>query len=663
MKTTTRRALVGAFTTLALLPTGAHAAAGLSPADTLPGTVAASTTEEAEEDAQLLLLLDGSRSMEDPDAEGNPKIDAAKSAVRAVIADLDPQQQVGLRTFGATVPVDQPTEAKCTDSELVVPIGSGNATALNAAVDDYTPTGETPIAHALQEAAADLGESGNRTVLLVSDGIATCDPDPCEVAEQLTADGLDLQVHTVGLGADEATRSQLQCIAEAAGGTYYDAQDTESLTEALTRLTTRAFRPFTIMGTPVVGSLEIPDAPVLAPGLYTDTIAIRESTRKHYAIERTAPGSRIYVGATMRPSRPGGSSAFTLRLQTRDGRNCSTTVAAVFSMGMTNSFGSAGTSTADSGSGECAEADTIIASIEAQGGSEQILDQPLEITVEELGPATNEDALPGGAADAEWSGLESGRAAGEVRGGASFHDAPLVEPGTTYDTDLVPGEIAFFRVPVDYGQGLEALVEVPNLSGPLADEVGAITDIVDVAIYSPQRAEVHDVLADTPYQERVVVNKNQVSRAAATMPEVRWLNKDADGEGTVAGDYIVMVSLTSDREKLVPLPMTLTTNLVGEPHGAPTLAAPGTGDVAAQTGDLAEEATGDETGATEDVQDSVTGSSPPVEDEGGTGATAESGAEEGADEAGVPALVWALGGAGVLLAAVGAILLGRRSAA
>ena len=83
----------------------------------------------------------------------------------------------------------------------------------------------------------------------------------------------------------------------------------------------------------------------------------------------------------------------------------------------------------------------------------------------------------------------------------------------------------------------------------------------------------------------------------------------------------------------------------------------------AQTGDLAEEATGDETGATEDVQDSVTGSSPPVEDEGGTGATAESGAEEGADEAGVPALVWALGGAGVLLAAVGAILLGRRSAA
>ena len=45
-----------------------------------------------------------------------------------------------------------------------------------------------------ETAAADLGASGNRTVLLVSDGIATCDPDPCEVAEQLTADGLDLQV-------------------------------------------------------------------------------------------------------------------------------------------------------------------------------------------------------------------------------------------------------------------------------------------------------------------------------------------------------------------------------------------------------------------------------------------------------------------------------------
>ena len=61
-----------------------------------------------------------------------------------------------------------------------------DADALHDAVADYAPTGETPIAYALQQAATDLGPDGNRTVVLVSDGIATCDPDPCEVAEQGT---------------------------------------------------------------------------------------------------------------------------------------------------------------------------------------------------------------------------------------------------------------------------------------------------------------------------------------------------------------------------------------------------------------------------------------------------------------------------------------------
>src|SRR5690606_38501301 len=152
-----------------------------------------------------------------------PRIDAARTALHAMIEELAPEQAVGLRVFGGAVHEDRPDAQTCVDSELVVPVGTGNADALSQAVEAYAPLGDTPIAYALQQAAGDLSEAGERTIVLVSDGVETCDPDPCEVARELRAGGLDLVVHTVGLGADDRTRSQLQCIAAAGGGEYFGA--------------------------------------------------------------------------------------------------------------------------------------------------------------------------------------------------------------------------------------------------------------------------------------------------------------------------------------------------------------------------------------------------------------------------------------------------------
>ncbi|SOC52156.1 vWA domain-containing protein [Ornithinimicrobium cerasi] len=292
----------------------------LAPHAAVGAPIAAQPTDGAG-DASMLLLLDASRSMEDPDAEGEPKIDAARAALDELIDGLDPAQSVGLRVFGGSVALDQPAKDKCTDSELVVPIGTDNADALSTAVEDYSPLGETPIAHALHEAAQDLGEVGNRTIVLVSDGIATCDPDPCEVAEQLTADGLDLVVHTVGLGADEQTRGQLQCIAEAGGGKYYDATDAASLTSVLTRVSSRAFRPFTVQGTPVSGTTDATGGPDLTPGgQYTDTFGV-PGQPKSYTIRRSVPGTEIWVGASGQPS-SGRTAMAELQLETTEGRTC-----------------------------------------------------------------------------------------------------------------------------------------------------------------------------------------------------------------------------------------------------------------------------------------------------------------------------------------------------
>ena len=57
--------------------------------------------------------------------------------------------------------------------------------------------------------------------------------DPCALAEILRAGGIDLVIHTVGLGVGDDAQRQLQCIAEKGGGNYYHADSSEALRKAL----------------------------------------------------------------------------------------------------------------------------------------------------------------------------------------------------------------------------------------------------------------------------------------------------------------------------------------------------------------------------------------------------------------------------------------------
>jgi hypothetical protein len=72
-------------------------------------------------------------------------------------------------------------------------------------------------------------------VLLVSDGKETCEGDPCATAKALAEADAKLVMHVVGFGVDEVTRSQLQCIARNARGSYFDAASAGQLTGVLGR--------------------------------------------------------------------------------------------------------------------------------------------------------------------------------------------------------------------------------------------------------------------------------------------------------------------------------------------------------------------------------------------------------------------------------------------
>ena len=149
----------------------------------------------------MVLVLDSSGSMKERTGAGETKIAAAREALTAVIGSLPDEQAVGLRVYGAEV-FSRDDPGACTDSRLVVPVETGNRDRLREAVGRYTPYGETPIGHALQEAGRDLGSEGKRTIVLVSDGEPTCTPDPCVVARDLAQQGVDLTIDVVGLDVD-----------------------------------------------------------------------------------------------------------------------------------------------------------------------------------------------------------------------------------------------------------------------------------------------------------------------------------------------------------------------------------------------------------------------------------------------------------------------------
>ena len=140
-----------------------------------------------------------------------------------------------MRAYGHQSPT---SKKDCKDTSLLTPFNasSHNKQAIIGQARALEPQGYTPITystHACGSRTLTSEESATRTIVLVSDGKETCQGDPCATAKALAEADAKLVVHTVGIGVDSVTRSQLQCIARMARGNYYDANSTSELSRAL----------------------------------------------------------------------------------------------------------------------------------------------------------------------------------------------------------------------------------------------------------------------------------------------------------------------------------------------------------------------------------------------------------------------------------------------
>jgi Ca-activated chloride channel homolog len=236
--------------------------------------VSAQAPPSEENSSSLLLILDASGSMNSNDGSGQSKIAAAKQALYQMVDSLPEGSRVGLRVYGhRTSNSEKDRAAGCRDTELIAPVQALNRQAMKDAIGGFQARGWTPIGSSLQAAEKDLPASGQRTIVLVSDGLDTCgQPDPCEVVRDLARRGVNLKVHTVGFQVDAQAREQLRCIAAATGGTYQDAANAVALSGQLKQLSARATRSLKSEGKRVEGGASYREAPHLTPGLYNDTI-------------------------------------------------------------------------------------------------------------------------------------------------------------------------------------------------------------------------------------------------------------------------------------------------------------------------------------------------------------------------------------------------------
>ena len=169
---------------------------------------------------RILFLLDASGSMMAP-WEGQPRWNVAKRMLSKMVDSLNayPNLELGLRVYGHQYPN---SEKNCQDSRLEVPFAPRNAKAIKDKLATLKAQGNTPITYSLEQSANDFptDKSSRNVLLLITDGLESCNADPCKASLALQRKHVFLKPFVIGIGAERDFGQQLACL-----GQYYNAAE------------------------------------------------------------------------------------------------------------------------------------------------------------------------------------------------------------------------------------------------------------------------------------------------------------------------------------------------------------------------------------------------------------------------------------------------------
>jgi Ca-activated chloride channel family protein len=272
--------------------------------------------------------------------------------------------------------------------------------------------------------------------------------------------------------------------------------------------------------------------------------------------------------------------------------------------------------------------------------------------VVETPPLANTTGLPGPFEDDPvWINPTAAGKTAPAKGGVSFIDAPVLEPGS-YTDSIVQGETLTYQVNLDWGQQLNAQAKFPRLDEQHKAAVAGMP-LATLAVYGPARAPVSRT--GSPFQTlHFYTNIGPFALSTAVGP-VRALNPQASIDDEVratdlAGPYTIVVFLSrKSGGRSIPIPFRLDLGVTGNVNGAPTYAS--ATPIASDTESASPSGSGTPTASTTPSGDAAN--------------KPQASSQANSDSGGMPVVVWAA--LGLLLLAVlviGAAImfrLGKRS--
>ncbi len=196
-----------------------------------PTACAQRSQHQMPEKSRLLFVLDGSGSMR-AEWNGESRWEMAKKVMGEIIDSLkvNSKVEIGLRVYGHQF--DRNLK-NCQDSKLEIGFAPNNHKAVVDRLASITPQGTTPIAYSLEQAANDFPPNSDtrNIIVMITDGIESCEGDPCAISQGLQKNSVYLRPFIVGLGMEEQAIPYFGCM-----GKFYNALDINGFRKALTEI-------------------------------------------------------------------------------------------------------------------------------------------------------------------------------------------------------------------------------------------------------------------------------------------------------------------------------------------------------------------------------------------------------------------------------------------
>jgi len=272
----------------------------------------ASVAASEPQQARTIIVMDGSGSMWGQ-IDGRPKLEIARETVADVVGKLPANQTLGLIAYGHR------RKGDCKDIELIVPPAPGTSGKVLNAVNDMRFLGMTPLSEAVRQAAQALRHTEQAaTVVLVTDGLETCNLDPCAVANELEKSGVNFTAHVIGFGLTRDEGAKVACLATNTGGRYLQASDGAALSAALRQAVSEPApaKPAATLSAPASAPMGSRVAiKWTGPAGKLDTVAIVEQVEGK---PTTHDYAYVKDGNPLTLTMPGEPGAYTLQYRHRD---------------------------------------------------------------------------------------------------------------------------------------------------------------------------------------------------------------------------------------------------------------------------------------------------------------------------------------------------------